>query len=369
MYSYKIYSSFNQELKKDWEHILGKSDHTFYQLYELNKSWYETIGSKEKGAMLNVVVIFYENEVVGLTPTMISKKPFFINELGFLGQGLFDYHQLLIDNTHVSKLELLNYLFETLKKQHNTDVILFNNVPLEINSEEHIYSKYLTKSNSSNALLAELPTTYQEYFGSLKTSIRGDTRRQTKKMESFGELSYNSINRKDEYFAFINDLVTHKRKRYNKTLVKDIFNNINYIKFLENLFDVCQVENIHASSLSINDEPVSFHLGFKYDKRYYYYMPSFNEDKWGKYSPSRIHMLRIIEESVEDGMSYFDFTIGDEKYKKYYAGITTTVNNYHEAITHFGNLYISTSRFFRIAKKKLAGYKLIRKVSKYIGLN
>ena len=45
-------------------------------------------------------------------------------------------------------------------------------------------------------------------------------------------------------------------------------------------------------------------------------MPAHEGNEWNKYSPGRILLLKLIQWSIENGLKYFDFTIGNESYKK-----------------------------------------------------
>ena len=53
MYKYKIHNFFNTYLENNWNYLIDNSvHHTFYQNYDINKIWFNTIGSKLKNHKL-----------------------------------------------------------------------------------------------------------------------------------------------------------------------------------------------------------------------------------------------------------------------------------------------------------------------------
>jgi len=363
MFSYKIYNSFGNELKIIWNNLLNRSlGHTIFQLYEINKIWFDSVGVAEKKLKLHVVVIFFNNEVVALSPTLIKKKYFFLKELVFIGAGAFDYHQLIICNQQQSNEAVLKYLFRTLRGLRHVDIISLNNVPLEYKNISNDYSRFIKVVNRSTALSTYLPSTYSVFLKALKSNIRGDTNRQIRRLEKLGSLEYTHIVDKFEYSKFVKKLIAFKRERYRKKLVKDLFNNSAYGVFLEKIHDLIVDGIAHASNLSLNGEVISCHLGFNYDNRYYYYMPSFGEGLWGKYSPSRVHLFKIIDECIERGISCFDFTIGEEGYKKYFVDSSIEVLCYSESLNLLGNVIVVVERLYHILKATLRKITFLRKI-------
>ena len=71
---------------------------------------------------------------------------------------------------------------------------------------------------------------------------------------------------------------------------------------------------VHFSSLNIDNQPIAWHLGFSYRKRFYYYMPAGN-NIFANYSPVKIHLYYLIKWSIEQEYKLYDHLKGDENYK------------------------------------------------------
>jgi CelD/BcsL family acetyltransferase involved in cellulose biosynthesis len=75
---------------------------------------------------------------------------------------------------------------------------------------------------------------------------------------------------------------------------------------------------LHFSSLNLDSKPIAWHFGFIYNSRFWYIKPAYDVE-WQSYSPGTVLLLRLIEASIQRGLSYFDFTWGNESYKRHYA--------------------------------------------------
>ena len=357
MFNYKIVKSFDKNLESNWNSLISNSNHTFFQKYELNKLWYNLIGSKIKSSKLLIFEFYYYNKITAIAPLILIKKNYFFNEIVFLGQGLFDYQ--LIINSDSSNTKLQKFIFKTIKSHDSIDIISLSNIPNFFENNNLEYSRYLDFVSEEVVSMATLPNSFDSYFNSLKTSVRGDSRRQSKKLNNLGKLSYEVI--KEQQEMFLDNLIHYKRMRYKKTLVRDLFNNSDYITFFKELINSKLRNNIHCSVLNIDDVSISYHLGFYYNSKYYYFMPSFVEKEWGKYSPSRVHMLKIIEESISNKLSIFDFTIGNENYKKYFTDKRNKVRNYSAYISINGYFFKIINPIYIFLKNIIMKFKIIRK--------
>ena len=72
---------------------------------------------------------------------------------------------------------------------------------------------------------------------------------------------------------------------------------------------------IHCSALFVGDEMIATNLGIIHNKIFYYLMPAYEGGDWIKYSPGRLLLEYLLESSIYDRISSFDFTIGGEPYK------------------------------------------------------
>ena len=95
-----------------------------------------------------------------------------------------------------------------------------------------------------------------------------------------------------------------------------------YLNICRKLFK----KGLHLSYTSCNGNVIAMHLGFITANKFYYLVPVFNWE-YKIYSPGRMHLMKMIEESFNLQLSEFDFCYVGEEYKYRFA---TNVRNINE---------------------------------------
>ena len=94
----------------------------------------------------------------------------------------------------------------------------------------------------------------------------------------------------------------------------ELFKFKRYLNYIINLHKFKE-EFIDFSCLKINGKIVSSHIGYKFEKKFYYIFPVYDLN-FKKYSTGNILLKKLIKNSLISNYELFDFTIGDEAYKK-----------------------------------------------------
>ena len=158
------------------------------------------------------------------------------------------------------------------------------------------------------ALLYEFQS-YNDYYSKLKKGLRQDIRRQKKRLSETGDLKYHVHSGTVhggvlESFSLF--LSVHRQKWPGSYKAPG---------FHHKLFQEGASEGlVHFSEMRIDDQPISWHLGFMYKGRFYYYMPAFLDD-FARYSPGKVHLSFLVEECFQRGIRVFDHLRGLENYK------------------------------------------------------
>jgi CelD/BcsL family acetyltransferase involved in cellulose biosynthesis len=106
-----------------------------------------------------------------------------------------------------------------------------------------------------------------------------------------------------------------KSRQYRRTGVVDAFSSTRMVGFFRSLFDEGLLV---VSALFGGDHPVAIHLGCRWEGRFYYWIPAYDESA-ASCSPGGLLLAALLEESHRRGDHEFDFLIGDEEYKFRYA--------------------------------------------------
>jgi hypothetical protein len=256
-----------------------------------------------------------------------------------LGHSDFDYHDPLIIG-HFSEDqydEFWNKLFEEVDRINNIDRVYISGitkVPVKGNS------RFYKEETCPFLTLSSFSDKGEDFLLSLKTSLRGDIRRQLRRLQENGDVAYRVLNSQSP------DL----KEQLQKLL---FFHSIRWPKaykaprFHENLIQYGLKNGIvHFSVIYFNNKPISWHLGFAHRTTFYYYMPVIDPE-YQSYSPGKLHLYWLNCWAIKNKLEIFDHLRGEENYK---AGWT-------DQIAYIYKTEIETDKIMSKIKRQLIDFK------------
>lgn len=150
---------------------------------------------------------------------------------------------------------------------------------------------------------------FRHYFDSLGKSLRKDIRRKRRMLGASGVLDFHVYGKQElenalKVFPAFLDVHTRKWPYAFKT---PGFHE----KLLSNGLPAGLV---HFSEIRVDNDPISWEIGFRDGRKAYSYMPAYREEYAG-YSPGKLHLASLIEDCFKSGVKIFDFMRGSEEYK------------------------------------------------------
>ena len=140
-------------------------------------------------------------------------------------------------------------------------------------------------------------------------------------------------------------MIQQKSHQYLNKGLWDMFSFSEYKTFYEKLSNIPNdYLIIHVSKLSVGETIIASHVGIIDKKIFYYLMPAYEKGNWGKYSPGRLLLEHLIEWSIQNKLKVFDFTIGDELYKKDWCDTEPKLFETLEAVKTKGKIYTLAQR-------------------------
>lgn len=312
--NFKLFNVFNNELKSEWIKIQGINNVFVFQTFDWNKIWCENFLDY---GMPFIYIIYEEERPIALFPLYL--KTFFgVRTLSLIGGKQSDYLSPLfsdkIFDQNINIGSIWKYLNKIIVDYH---FLCFDKVPrnLVLNQLNPILNlNGFSVTNTSYS--ANLPQSFEEYDSTLRTKLKSDIKRQVRRLEELGKLSFCYEIEQFNIEKYLNVLFEFKSMQYKRTGVIDSFANDNVRKFYSSLFN----DNFSSfkpifSVLKLDDEPIAIHLGVQFSGRFYYLLPTYNFD-YQVYSPGKILLHRIIQEAINTKNVVFDFTVGGEEYKR-----------------------------------------------------
>ena len=298
----------------------AEARHVFFRP-EMVATWLETYRPLRKLTPMFVTARNERGNVAMLPMVMWRRnwKNAFIRSIVPVGYSDYDYHDPVFKMTPLESeiCEFWEDMADALKLRGADEIVV-----------DGIRDRYLPKKMEGwtrgeicpNLAISQM-SSEEDLMGFFKTKLRGDIRRQIRRLEEIGTLEfrvYGSASEVDDRI-FEEFMAAHSRRWPNAYKAPG---------YHRNLLAKCGEDGpVSFSTLSVGDDVVAWHLGFEEDGRYYYYMPAGNAE-YQKYSPVKVHLYFLIKRAIEKGMRTYDHLRGDEAYKSGWADGSEYVNTW-----------------------------------------
>nr|MBD5376412.1 GNAT family N-acetyltransferase [Bacteroides sp.] len=246
-------------------------------------------------------------------------KNAFVRTLVAIGYSDFDYHDPIVNGERPDKEAISSFwseLISFLKSKYTIDSFTIEGI-----TDAMAYGSDWQKGEICPRLdLKDVPDedSLMKFF---KTSLRGDLRRQMRRLEEIGPLRLREFHSwedipEETFTQFMHQHALRWPNAYKAP------------HFHENLLKIgLRAGVVHFSTLLVGETEIAWHLGFTYKGRYYYYMPAGNKD-FSKFSPTKVHLFFLMRRAVEQGYEVYDHLRGDENYKSGWSNGFIHVNTF-----------------------------------------
>ncbi|PVV09703.1 MAG: hypothetical protein B6D77_09755 [gamma proteobacterium symbiont of Ctena orbiculata] len=337
---------------KEWNELVSQNEtNTLFQTYEWFSSWYKTFSDTND---LCFPVVYDGETPIGFAPLALSKKSNKSITMQLIGYNNADYLDFI---TPTQKHDAVNLIFDyLLDSVENWDRIILNNIPSTSSTSGLIedackrHNLHYLKNKSIRCPYLQIEGRQEEVD---KLLNKYSNKRPLNYFRRQGELEYRLLT-DEEIEKHLPEFFSQHIRRWADTSSPSLFNNpINqqfYINLTQQLVDT---DWLHFSVLELDGKAISYHYGFDYDGKYYWYKPSFNID-YSTRSPGSLLIRFLIQSAMQHNRQELDFTIGNEAFKKRFTNkVRNNVNLQifrksrifwiHKALQHTGKL---KRRFF-----------------------
>ncbi len=231
-----------------------------------------------------------------------------IRRLRPVGDRLFDYHDPIIIGTGQQfPEELWAELFHELRRFRGDWFDEFELPRIRHPSAPDAPGWDL--SDKAPFVRLDAYASFDAYLASRPKSLRGDVRRQIRRLAEIGEVRY-QVHGPEDLDAVLDWIPLLEREREARYPGSRLPSG-----YLARLAGTMSPDSpVHCSSITLDGKPVSWHIGFCWQGVMYWYVPIYDPD-FATWSPGKIHLYFALEEAFANGVRTFDFLRGMETYK------------------------------------------------------
>ncbi len=358
----KIFKDFENEIEKIWDHFEQESNNYCFQNFYWLKNWYLNINNKANIEIFNILV--YQNKkIIMLVPLCVESKNG-IRILKWQGGDRSDYMGSLLKYGLSLRQEDFIEIWKKIKKEIKLfDIIYFQRQPEKILSDENPFFYYLKNYVDYETNSITLEKDFNLFLSkNLKSKFISDTKRRISNLEKIGKLEFEIIDNTNnlEIRSTIKKIFNEKILRLKKYKLKNPFDKESqqfYFNFDNQFF---KNGYLHLSKLVVGEIIISYHWGVVYKSVFYHLVPTITDSEYVKYAPGRIHLQNLIKWATLQNILKFDFTIGNEEYKKDWANTNGFLHTHIELNNY---LYIFHYLFLNL-KIMVKKFNVIKKINK-----
>ena len=306
------------ELKDIWTQVFETSGikHIFAS-WEWCFYWWKYFGGHKK---LFIILVEERGTVIGIAPLMLNRggiRTMWRPVLQFIGSDMADYSDFIISSEPKAVLSTIcDYVCTEIKWA----IWDFGNI-----REDSENLKFLRDILSKSKVpiidrffcfspIVQINGSWDTYYKSISKGLKQDIRTALNKMLLKGNVNF-KIYRDLPNSTILNRIFEIHRARQTGKVGLSLFEKEEKRSFIS---DICATLGqrgwLHLSVLKLNEEIISYALGFNFKGFVYYWNVAFHPDL-AKMSPGKVLIKCILEDSFQNKETEFDFMLGEELYK------------------------------------------------------
>jgi CelD/BcsL family acetyltransferase involved in cellulose biosynthesis len=310
------------DVEQDWRAFERSADCTVFQSFDWVSAWQRHIGVRNGVTPAIVVVRDGGGGLLMFLPLAIERGS--VRRLTYLASDLCDYNTPLLA-PDFSRLagearfaELWRDILERLRSHpdYRYDLIQLEKMPEQVGAQRNPMRGFAATLNPSNAYATPLGDDWERFYTAKRSSAtRRRDRTKRNKLAQFGDVTFVNPARPEDVAASFEILMQQKTQQFARMGVPNIFAHPGYPEFYRDVA-ARRPDMVHISRLDVGTAAAALNYGLIFRGRYYHVLASYTDHEMSKFGPGAAHLHDLMSHAIARGCTVFDFTIGDERYKR-----------------------------------------------------
>jgi CelD/BcsL family acetyltransferase involved in cellulose biosynthesis len=330
-----------------WRCFEETADCTAFQTFDWLAAWQRHVGRCQGTKPVIAIGRYGDGDTAFILPLAIEARRL-ARRLCWLGQEQCDYNAPLIARDFAQRVkpdafiatwrELQRRLPDDPSLQY--DWIELEKMPETIGGQTNPFIYLPVMPHSSGAYLTSLGDDWQTFYAAKRSSTthRRD-RAKRRHLSAFGDIRFVTSDDADDARRTLETLIAQKSHAFARKGIPDIFKRAGYRDFLLELAANPRLQRfVHISRVEIGPTLAAANFGLVFGGCYYHVLASYVDAPLAQYGPGALHLRELLAYAIGRGLKHFDFTIGDEPYKREWSDINLKLFDYTATVTWRGFL-------------------------------
>jgi CelD/BcsL family acetyltransferase involved in cellulose biosynthesis len=357
--SLRVHRDLN-EVRDAWQALELHADRTVFQSFDWLAAWQRHIGARSGTLPAIVLGREADGQLLFILQLAVETRGL-TRRLTWLGWQLCDYNAPLLaehfsDHVSAERFALIwrdvIALLQT-NPRLRFDLIDLQKMPEAVGAQRNPFLDLQVFAHPSGAYVANLGQEWEQFYAAKRSSqTRKKERRQLKHLAEFGEVRFVDVQDPDEIAYTLMTLMEQKSRAFATMGVEDFFARPGYREFfLDVACDPALRQTIHVSRLDVGAATAATNVGLRFRDCYYLILSSYDDGDISRFGPGRAHLHELMRHAIECGLQRFDFTVGDEPYKRDWSDTELRLYDHLAAVTLRGFVVTATTTAFRRTKR------------------
>jgi CelD/BcsL family acetyltransferase involved in cellulose biosynthesis len=343
-----------------WRELQGQAQCTAFQTYEWLSAWQRHVGVLANVAPCIVVARDPHGRVFFILPLAIQQNGM-ARELTWFGSDLCDYNAPLMAADAAARLDAAAFMSMWRKvvaqlqadPRSRHDLIRLEKMPPLVGAAGNPMLALATNLNPSGSYITPLTGSWDDFYKAKRSSAtRRRDRSKRNRLSEAGDVKFVSSETADDNLATFATLVEQKSATFARHGIANLFARPGYLDFYRDLASNPATRDfVHISRLEVGGETAATNLGLIFAGRYYHVLASYTSGALAHWGPGAAHLNDLLKYAIERGLTAFDFTIGDERYKRDWCDDVQMLHD-HVAVTSWRGALVAGPAILRTRVKR-----------------
>ena len=307
------------EVRPEWDELERSGAGSAFQTQRWLDPWYRVIAPHFAVAPLFVAVTEHDSgQPLMLLPLCIRREGW-LKVVEFPDLGVSDYNAPLVSPSVDLHGDAWRPVWREIRAAlPRADLLRLDKVPARVGGAANPMAPLASsRRRHLSSWGVSLPPSRADYNRMLDASFAKELRRKGRRLEGRGAVSFRHAETEADGRAIFAELCKQRQSRFEELGRTNILADPVFRAFYEAvLFDDWPNSLAMLSALMVDDEIVAALFALRHRNSYHLIMSTFLAGPWKSSSPGNIVVDRAINAAIEAGVTYFDFTIGNEPYKR-----------------------------------------------------
>jgi len=326
-----LYESF-EAAEPVWRAFEARAAGTAFQSFDWLSIWYRHVGER-LGIEPAIAVVTRAGEPLMLAPLGIERR-FGLRRLVWLGGRMADYKGPLLAADFEARLD---GGFEALWRQIRRalprhDLVMLDSQPVSLGTPSaplgNPFAALSPSPAPDAAYVFDLPSTFEEFSQRYRPETRRIDRSKFRKLDAAGEVTFRFAETAQERVAMAEDILSRKAAQLAAQGISSIFGEADYLAAWRDLAALPEERTLlEVAELRLDGEFLSGSIGHVWRGRATLMVHTYDPEILPKLSPGRLHLLKLLQSSIERGTGTYDLSVGYAAYKESFCDTPMEMRN------------------------------------------